>query len=284
MSATWRTTGAGMIVLALFVVMGTGCLSSSPDGQTPEEAADALDLTSGMKLTLEQTAFGFGGKLLSLIGVDQTQWEAQVAMATPGSSVSLVWKQLGADPPVHAGMIASTALATSAQVLFPKDWPDGEAVPYTDNALLWLSRLQYDALSSGGSTEINLGKLDASLMNALAATRSVTDVLDAIDAATGSSFASETSETQEKNFFVVTKEKDDTEWIRVDGTLHEVRTLIASNWFATYEVLANPDHPLILSVRMTPLANKAFDEASLSGLAESFAGYEVQEISYPQVE
>lgn len=270
----------GAMVLGLVVVLGTGCLKKD-EAQSPTDAALALDLSPGMMFTLEQTAFGFGGKLLSLIGVDQTQWQATISTVTPGQTVVFTWKQLGADPPVHAGELTSTALASATQVLFPEDWSDGETVAYADNALLWLSRAQYDALGVSGSTEINLGKLDASLMEALAATRTVTDLLDAVDAATGSSLSPDTKEVQEKNFFLVTKEKDDTEWIRVDGALHEVQTVIASNWFATYEILANPDHPLILSVRMTPLANQAFDEASLSGLAQSFAGYEVQSITYP---
>jgi uncharacterized protein YndB with AHSA1/START domain len=268
----------GLIVLG-FVVAGTGCLKKA-EAQSPADAALALDLTPGTVFMLEQTAFGFGGKLLSFVGVDQTQWQATVTTVIPGQQIELVWKQLGSDPPVHAGTLTSTGLSNATQVLFPEDWPDGETVAYADNALLWLSRLQYDALGVNGSTEINLGKLDASLMEALAATRTVTDLLDAVDAAAGTSLAPDTKDVQEKNFFLVTKERDDTQWIRVDGALHEVQTVVASNWFATYEILANPEHPLILSVRITPFANKAFDEASLTALAQSFAGYEVQSILY----
>ena len=59
----------------------------------------------------------------------------------------------------------------------------------------------------------------------------------------------------------------------------KVRTIEAENKFATYTILANPENPIILEIKLSPLAQGTVQAFNPSNIASSFSGFEIVEIN-----
>jgi hypothetical protein len=146
-------------------------------------------------------------------------------------------------------------------------WPDTTS-GYSNDTFVLLPKSVYQELADTGSTHLSLGMFDETVseamswvdrLNALASSVGVTTGLDA----------------NGEDVLLVTRTDDDaTDWVRIDGTLQPVRTIKASNRFASYVILANPENPIILSLSLTPAARAQFD------VLASFEGFEVSEINH----
>lgn len=217
MRGNGRTIVAGAgLVLAL---LGAGCVT------TPESSPVDLTLEAGDTLTVQKTVFGFGGKLLELIGQS----------------------------------------SEDQMVTVPVVWPDTSSTYGSEN-FLFVPTSIYAELSTTGSTHLSLGLFDQTVSDAL----SWVDRLNALAAKVGVSTGTETAG---EDVLLVTKTNDGgTAWVRLDGTLVEVNTIEAGNRFATYEILANAETPVILSLTLTPAARAEFSVLS------SFEGFAVSEI------
>lgn len=147
----------------------------------------------------------------------------------------------------------------------PAEWPSATAT-VDDDAFILLPKETYAELTTAGSTHISLGLYDQTISDALGLVERLNALADLIGVETG-------IESSGQDVLLVTvTDADATDWLRLNGTLVEVRAIKASNAFASYVILANPDSPLILSLTLKPAARAQFDALA------SFEGFEVSEI------
>ncbi len=151
-------------------------------------------------------------------------------------------------------------------VIVPAVWPTTSTTYGTDTFVL-LPKEKYQELMNGGKTQIGLGLFDSEISDVL----SFADRLDSLLALIGQP-PTDLPEGEDVLTVTVT-DTDSKDWIRLNGELAQVKTIEASNWFASYVILANADSPIILSLTLKPAARAKFDALA------SFEGFEVSEIT-----
>lgn len=151
------------------------------------------------------------------------------------------------------------------EVTVPAAWPSF-STGLEDDTFILLPTETYAELSATGTTHISLGLYDQTISDALG----LVDRLNALVELVG---GSSTVEIKQDVLLVTVTDASATDWVRLNGELVQVKTVEASNWFASYVILANPESPVILSLTLKPAARAQF-----SALA-SFEGFEVSGIN-----
>lgn len=149
-------------------------------------------------------------------------------------------------------------------VTVPAEWPSS-VTGFEDDTFILLPKETYAELSETGTTHISLGLYDQTISDALG----LVDRLNALVELLG---GSSVVDTQQDVLLVTVTDADATDWVRMNGELVQVKTVEASNLFASYVILANPESPVILSLTLKPAARAQFDALA------SFEGFEVSEI------
>jgi hypothetical protein len=291
---------AGLI--AAFALAGAGCVPILPT-PTPDQAAASIDAKPGLRLTIDESAFGFGGALLGALGQSSTR--SVTIDAWDGKKASVSWEKsfeqetaasvkaraaFDALPPTPVGQpaptppkketetvtlkgtVATDALADGTSLLLPTAWTQGDEPAQAGKTLLWLSKAQYQQLVDTRKAKIDLGLFDSDLSGAMSAVQGFQTFLDWVN-------HKQSDPAQRQPLDVMSADEN---WgsyaLTVDGVSQTVRTVEAGNAFARISVLANPDDPLVLQVRVTPAA---YGPDALLAPASAFAkalGYEVTEI------
>ena len=302
-------------LLFILVLFGFGCSTTTTSDLTAEEASAALDLVVESGIVLRPTVLGLGGKIVDLFGGDADARTISVVEWTPGSSVSLSWSiitqtetaasiaareayeteygetAVGEDVPeapepeyedaIKSGTLSSSSLASATTLMLPELWAEG-AGGASDTSLVWIGRAQYDELVSTRSTRLSVGLFDESLMQVEEVTAELTSYLDRIKSLWPGEITETQAPAETQTDDLLTVEAD-ADWgvytLLVDGMRTTVQTIEASNAFATYTILANPENPLILELRLSPLSQGNLEVLSPSGFIEGFGGYEVSEIN-----
>lgn len=296
------------------MLFGFGCTGAAVSDLSPEEAAASLDLTVGSEIVLRPTVLGLGGKIVDYLGGDADERSLMLTEWTPGATVSLTWSittqtetaasvaareayeseygktAIGEEVPeapepiyedmTTSGTMRSDTLANATTLNLPERWSEGDG-GVSDTSLIWIGRAQYDELVNTRSTKLSLGLFDESLMQVQEATSTLTSYLDRIKSLwPGDATEAVAPDKIEEDLLTVQADADWGEYtLLVDGTRTSVQTIEAKNAFAHYTILANPDDPLILELRLTPLAQGNLEVLSPSGFIEGFGGYEVSEIN-----
>jgi len=289
-------------VIAALALAGAGCVPVLP-AQSPEKTAGGIDATPGMRLTLSESVFGIGGSILEPLG--QSSKREVTLDAWDGKSARVSWEKkfereteasrkareaFEALPPTPVGQPANVPPKTETEtvtitgtvstatlddgdtLMLPATWAEGDMKAQRGRTLIWLSREQYKQLSETRKAKVNLGLFDSELSGAMSAVQGFRDFLD---------WASHKAAdpTQKQPLDVMDADEN---WgsytVSVDGIPETVRTIEAGNAFARISVLANPENPLVLQVRLTPAA---YGPNALIAPAQTFAkalGYEVTEI------
>lgn len=151
-------------------------------------------------------------------------------------------------------------------IVVPEAWPDATSA-YNNDTFVLLPKSVYAELIGTGSSHISLGLFDETVSEAL----SWVDRLNSLAAMVGAEVG--TGGTGEDVLLVTVTDADATDWVRLNGELRLVKTIEASNRFASYKILANSETPIILSLTLTPAARAEFSVLS------SFEGFEVSEIA-----
>lgn len=199
------------------------------------------------------------------------------------------------DPPepeyesiIQTGSVRTDQLSTGETMLLPSMWQEGNQGS-VEESLIWLSTQQYQELVNTRSTNISLGLFDQSLASieqtgqeVVGVVSDITKFLQPLEDLGLFELDLDVPEVQEQDDGGdITQVQADGDWdtytVKIDGVRTQVRAIRASNAFATYKVLANPDNPLVLEVQFTPLAQGSLDLGSLR-LSESFGGYEITQI------
>ena len=72
--------------------------------------------------------------------------------------------------------------------------------------------------------------------------------------------------------------------LEVDGRPKEFATVVAANWFGTFEILDDPANPLVLSVLPSPAASPVLDLFAPAKVLKTLLGYRVAEVASPPPE
>lgn len=135
MRGNGRTIVAGLGVI--LVLLGTGCVT------TPESTPVDLALSAGDTLTVQKTVFGFGGKLLELVGQTSEDQTVAVPAAWPDTSSAY-----GSDNFLFVPKSIYAELATNGSTHLSLGLFDQTV----SDALSWVDRLNALAAKVGVST------------------------------------------------------------------------------------------------------------------------------------
>ncbi|MBI5793712.1 hypothetical protein HZA87_01305 [Candidatus Uhrbacteria bacterium] len=300
------------VILAL-MLLGFGCDSTPVSDLTPEEASASLGLAIDNEIVLRPTVLGIGGKIVDLLGGEADERTIKITQWTPGISVDLSWSittqtetaasvaareayaaqygetAIGEDVPdapepiyedtIKSGSLGSASLAGATMLELPELWSEGDG-GVSDTSLIWISKAHYDELVSTRRTKLSLGLFDESILQVQEVTDQLTSYLDRIKSLWPGNATGTPAQTQADDLLTVQAKADWGEYtLLVDGTRTTVQTIEAKNVFATYTILANPENPLILELRLTPLSQGNLEVLSPSGFIEGFGGYEVSQIN-----
>ncbi len=300
----------------MLVLIGTGCLSQTPSEVSLEEATDTLLLSVGAQITLQSTVLGIGGQIADWLGSDSDKrvvtidswvpsqqagisWSITTTVETQASLAAReAWDQAYAKGPVgtqipdepepvmedqvQAGTVSSGALASGTSLLLPESWSQGDGGD-VQQTLIWLSRAQYDELSSTRETDFSFGLFDENLAQIESTASDVQGFLESLYALLPLDDDDASTTQAEPIVEDPTRITADVDWgaylLTLDGQKTRVRTIEASNSFGSLTVLASPENPLVLEVQLTPLAQGNLDVLTPGGFSEGFAGYEVTSIT-----
>ncbi len=304
----------------MLILVGTGCSTEFTSSLTAEEATDQLVFDVGTQVRVRPTIMGVGGIMVGWLGADSEEREVTLTEWAPGEGAALSWSittqvetaesvsarqthesayaevPVGEDIPdapdleyedvVQEGTVSTRALSTGTTLLMPDMWIEGSAGE-VEETLIWLSRAQYDELSSTRKTTLSFGLFDESLAKVEEVGGKIQGYIDQI-----ASIFDDKDEDSEEGVEeeVVEAEGDDLttieasgDWgtysLSIDGIRTTVRTIEAENSFGSIKVLASPENPIVLEVQLTPLAQGNLEVLTPGGFVEGFAGYEVSTIT-----
>ena len=196
-------------ILSLFflplLLLGWGCSfqekilppSEPEQKQSPQEAAESLDIKQNSSFVMEQTVFGFGGSTADALGRKEGKRSFLLKEYTPGKSISLSWtldknvetsaskeareeyeelkrltpigESLPEEPEAayeivtSTGSLGSEVLAEGTVLYPPPFWKEGEEGMIDEKTLIWLSAKQYNELVNTRTTTIAIGVFDEKL-------------------------------------------------------------------------------------------------------------------------
>jgi hypothetical protein len=288
------------MAVSILLFLGAGCVALPFGKQAVEYEAEALDLPLGSSFDLSQgiSAWGIGGApLVKHVTVEEHQagkyavlsWAMDVKRETEASKsareYAMTHAPVGEDVKIpepvlegvsEKGVVSSHSLDNAERILLPTYWPEGEIdVSESSNSLLWLSKAQYDELATTRASHIQLGLFDSTLKGVIDFSDSAKSALDRLQGKIAE------QPTSNKDFTKLTASGNfGSAVIQLNGTDVKVKTLEASNAFAHYSILANPDNPIILKVTMLPWALGPQMFFSLTELKEVL-GYSITSVYQP---
>ncbi len=168
------------------------------------------------------------------------------------------------------GSLKSDALDDGRSLHLPSAWEE-QAVDLTgdSSSVIWLSRIQYDELVATRHTELSLGRLTDALHDVATVLQRV---YDRLDPANHSDVIDAVSEGLD-----LTEIEAEVEWgtytLKLNDNRAKLQTIEAENRFAHYTILANPENPVILEVKLkawaygTEALGILGDDLNISGYA-----------------
>ncbi|HCC83852.1 TPA: hypothetical protein DEP96_03305 [Candidatus Uhrbacteria bacterium] len=289
------------VLLGLSIItMGSGCL---PWQQEPVDDTTAVvaKLHAGSTLTIAQNWFGVStpqdpvygqrnvtidkwtaGESAKLSWTLKSREETAESVAARAAAANVPVGQIAKIPdPVYidvdtTGSVKTDGLGNAERILLPAYWPAQDYdVTGDQNSVLWLSRAQYDELTTTRTSHIALGLFDSTLEKLQNFSSNVTAALAKLEGKVASNAAATNSD--------ITKLSADENWsnytLNINGTSTVVRAVTANSDLANYVILANPENPLILKVSIKPLS-LGFTMLSTLSLVKSLAGYTITSITY----
>lgn len=293
-----------LVSLSAVLMLGAGCsLPSLPSSLAifaKDLPADELDLAVDSTITLQATSSN------PLEHFKKTPERVlTVSVWSPGQSVAFNWDETferetavslsarseaeraaGVGEEAHVpeavyetvslkGSLTSNALDDGGRLLLPSEWSE-KAVDLSggDTTIIWLSKQQYDELSTTRHTHLALGSLDAGLQQAANAAESVKNLLNSLQG----------NESTTEPIGDITEIVAAGDWgsytLKWNGDSVTVPTIQAENKFASYTILANPDNPLILKVELKAWA---YGTEALGILSNDLqmSGYAVKAVNTP---
>lgn len=255
---------------SMCLFLGVGC--TNPLAATEKAATDVL-VGKNTNIQLEETVMGFDNPFtqepqteitilekelpsisLAWTMTDRQETQAsqearQAAMNAPVGSEAVVPEPVYEDV-VRMGTLRGDGLEQGKRVSLPSFWSEGDQdVTGEENSLLWLSKAQYEQLANTRQAIVIFGGADSVLEGLLSYYQSAAAFAEKIQGNENvptltdgyNEYIAITAEPEWGSFTLVYND----EKIRVP-------TIVAENVFARFEILANAENPLILSVVPKP--------------------------------
>lgn len=283
-------------IAGVLLLSGFGCTNPLA---TTEKAATDIAMSAGTTMTLEETTAGLDNPLtkedttqvvltswsetaasLSWKRTEQRETAAseearRVALSSPvGSGVRVPEVQY--EEVTVEGTILGDGMENGTHLEVPVFWEEGEVdLSGEGNSLLWLSRGQYALLASTRHATVTFGKLDAFIANLVSLYENASNIVDKFQ-------GNETSAPSETDVAALTTLTADPDWGSYEftyaGEKIKVQTIVAENAFARFEILANPENPLVLSITPRPTSWVTIALETLHA-DTALEGYRVTQIS-----
>lgn len=255
---------------SMCLFLGVGC--TNPLAATEKAATDVL-VGQDAQLILRETVAGFDNpftdepttqvritsKDAEAVEIAWTRTERQETQASQEARAAAMNTPVGskAEMPepvyeevVRSGTLRADGLEEGKRVALPSFWSEGgQDFGGQENSLLWLSKAQYEQLANTRQAIVIFGGADSVLEGLLSFYQSAAAFAENIQG--NGDLATVTDGYDE--YIAITAEP---EWgsftLRYNNEKIKVPTIVAENTFARFEILANPENPLILSVIPKP--------------------------------
>ena len=298
--------GALIGVLVLVIVFTAGCSFDflKTSDEELDENTQSIVLGAGDTLVIKPTVLGFGADLKAKLSEDEGVKNVTVDSFSPSVSAVFSWqgkvkieteesKQAQADyqketeslgigekPPLPpepeyneqdvSGELVVSNLENSNSMLLPIIWPEG-TLELEDNAAILLSQTAYNQLVTTKEAEWRIGYFDGNLITKVKIfNQELKDKVEFVK----EMVSKKESEGDETLYTIAAAGDYDQMSVLLNGDKKKVKTIVATNWFGEYMILANPDYPLILKMTPNPLATSdSFD-------LKSIFGYQITEINF----
>lgn len=284
---------AGVMVSVL--LLSAGCTNPL----ATEKAAEEVRTDIGTVLVLEETTAGFDNPFtteditratVSVWDAPQVQlaWERTEERETEASQQAreiALQSPVGSGIPVPeiqyeqitvSGSVSGDGLENGTRLHVPSAWEQGEYdLGGEGNGLLWLSEEQYNQLVTTRHATVTLGTTDTLLASVSAYYEQASQLVHRLrgdDAGSSTQIDTVSLTTLSAN----------ADWgsytLMYNNEKVRVQTIIAENAFARFEILANAENPLVLSVLPRPASWVTVALETLHADA-ALAGYKVIQIS-----
>lgn len=294
----------GLLVLCIIFLAGCSFDFLKTSDEELEENTQSVILDSGDSFTIMPTVLGFAAELKAKLSKDEgvktvtidnfypsdsakLSWQGKVRIETEESKQAQIEYQedygdlpIGENPPMPpepeyneedvSGKIDINNLENSHSMLLPLIWPEG-SLELEDNAAIFLSQTAYDNLVNNKKTEWRIGYFDGNLITKVKILNE--DIKEKVEFV--KEMVTQKEEEGDGTLYTIEAASDyDQMSIKLNGDKKKVKTIVATNWFGEYVILANPDYPLILKMTPNPLAtSESFD-------LKSIFGYQITEINF----
>lgn len=283
------------IVATGMLLTGFGC--TNPLAVTEKSATD-IAMTEGTALMLEATTAGFDNPLVenNVTSVTLTSWSDTAAAITWSRTLqqetaaskeardAALSAPVGSHVPIpevqyeeitQGGSIATDGMENGTHLDVPVFWEEGEVAHTGEgNSLLWLSRGQYSELANTRHATVTFGKLDTVIATLASYYATASTFVDKVS-------GNETSSVSADDVSALTTLAADADWgsysLTYNGEKVKVQTIVAENAFARFEILANPENPLVLSIVPRPTSWLAIALETLH-IDNALEGYKVTQI------
>jgi hypothetical protein len=268
--------------------------AGSPPRPPPPPPTEAFALRPGLKMVLVPNLPGVevedvpaeARREVEVLGVDDRAlrlfWTGTIRVEKPASARRREeWVRARSNAPAKAtplpavppeyedravgGELFFPDFATATSYLLPGLWPEGHAT-FPGSTAVWISRGAFRDLRERGEARVPLTlrarflKEPASLL-----LRRASD-LTREDGAEG---AADRWKAGAPRGFA----------LRLDGRDADVATLPASNWFGSFEILADEENPLVLSVLPSPSPSPVLDLFAPVKVLKTLLGYRVADVT-----
>lgn len=284
-----------MILASSLLLLGAGCTNPLV---VSEKAATDIAMSSGTTLVLEETTAGLDNPFTKedITSVAVTTWdpalieiawkktEQQETEASKNARETALNSPVGSGVPVPEmqyeeitveGSIRADGGENGTHLEVPSVWGVGSVdLSGEGNSLIWLSRGQYESLVNTRHATVTIGGIDSLLTI-------IGSYYDQASGLVSKLQGNETPAPSEADVSSLTTLTAEAEWgsytFMYNGEQVEVQTIIAENAFARFEILANPENPLVLSVVPRPASWVMVALETLQADA-ALEGYKVIEI------
>lgn len=281
--------------------LGVGC--ANPLAVT-EKAATDVAMSTNTTLVLEETTAGLDNPFTQepTTQITIADWNADSAKISwkrteqQETSASKTAREQALSAPVGSGVevpeiqyediaregsLQTDGMQSGTHLAVPSTWQDGEHnLSGQGNSLLWLSQHEYETLITTRHATVTIGELDSLIATLLSYYDQASGLLAHIN-------GNETSAPTQADVSGLTTLSADADWGSYDVMYGDekvrVQTVVAENAFAQFEILANPQNPLVLSVTPRPASWVMVALETLHANV-ALAGYKVTQISPSSVD
>lgn len=207
------------------------------------------DTTSVTLVTWNETSAGLSWKRTEQRETAASEEARHAALSSPvGSGISVPEVQY--EEVTIEGIIVVDGREDGTRLEVPVFWEEGEVnLKGEGNSLIWLSAEQYDALVNTRHATVTFGKLDAFIATLISFYENASNLVDKLQ-------GNETPAPSEADVAALTTLTAEPDWGSYEFTYGsekvKVQTIVAENAFARFEILANPENPLVLSITPRP--------------------------------